>query len=383
MAKVQTGVRIAERFLRGFEEQLKSNGVKFVEGTRLVTIYHGEKEKTLLNLDNGAEKNFVNFDNMVNQDGFGLIEVETSDGFSKQAVINAKGKYVIEPQFTILGDFDQGRKLIRFRDLNENKGYISIETGKLYAVNEYVEYGDFYEGRAAVKTKSDGQYGYLNERGEMVILDEFDWADDFSGGKAIVGYEGRAGVIDAAGRWLIEPKYDNVERLDFDCFQAKKEFKTIIFNGFGVIILKLQNCRKIALIGDENLHFIVVEREVGVENVCQSIYSPRGEVIFEMKKEKVENNTEASWDWLRTYWARCENDRRRIENFWTEAEAAPPRDDHQPVDTFEWFYKGVMVQGEKEYGKWFLNIVNTKFEGIGRFCRGGCLRLEREEMVFD
>jgi hypothetical protein len=50
--------------------------------------------------------------------------------------------------------------------------------------------------------------GYIDRNGNTVIAPQFDWADRFSAGRALVGRAGRYGVIDETGRLVIAPVYD-------------------------------------------------------------------------------------------------------------------------------------------------------------------------------
>src|SRR5579871_4742396 len=59
---------------------------------------------------------------------------------------------------------------------------------------------DFSEGLAAIKV--DGQYGYIDKSGKMVIKPQFWEAADFSEGKALVRFLGKPGFnfIDKTGK---------------------------------------------------------------------------------------------------------------------------------------------------------------------------------------
>jgi hypothetical protein len=50
----------------------------------------------------------------------------------------------------------------------------------------------------------------MSLKGHMAILPAFDRADAFQEGLAIVTSNGLAGVIDTAGRYVIQPLYDRV-----------------------------------------------------------------------------------------------------------------------------------------------------------------------------
>ena len=55
----------------------------------------------------------------------------------------------------------------------------------------------YREGLAAVR--EHGTYGYIDERGTVVIPAQFDWGEPFAGGMAIVYRAGKPYVIDRSG----------------------------------------------------------------------------------------------------------------------------------------------------------------------------------------
>lgn len=65
------------------------------------------------------------------------------------------------------------------------------------------------EGRMAVLTP-DG-WGFINERGEMVIKPQFRWVGDFYENRAEVTTATGMGLIDREGRFIIEPRYKIVD----------------------------------------------------------------------------------------------------------------------------------------------------------------------------
>lgn len=62
----------------------------------------------------------------------------------------------------------------------------------------------FSEGLAAVRF--EGRYGYIDERGEMVIAPQYDLASGFYQGLAEVLIGDKTGVIDRAGRFVLPPR---------------------------------------------------------------------------------------------------------------------------------------------------------------------------------
>ena len=48
--------------------------------------------------------------------------------------------------------------------------------------------------------KKDGKYGYINEKGEVVIQPKYEFANQFYDGLASVKIEGKKGFIDKGGK---------------------------------------------------------------------------------------------------------------------------------------------------------------------------------------
>lgn len=67
---------------------------------------------------------------------------------------------------------------------------------------------EFREGMAAVK--KNGRWGFIDGSGRMVIAPQYDNALTFGEGRAPVQKNGRWGFIDASGREVITPRYDKV-----------------------------------------------------------------------------------------------------------------------------------------------------------------------------
>jgi WG containing repeat len=73
----------------------------------------------------------------------------------------------------------------------------------------------FYDGMMMVQKEEYGQIGFVNQRGELAVLDTFDYTIDqfffFQANLAIVFQPttGRCGFIDKTGNWVIPPQFLN------------------------------------------------------------------------------------------------------------------------------------------------------------------------------
>lgn len=88
-------------------------------------------------------------------------------------------------------------------------GFID-DRGQVVIPPQYEQAANFYDGLALVQR--DGLFGYINPAGEEVIPPQFEDAWHFSEGLAPVFAEGRWGFINRTGRMVVEPQYDVVPR---------------------------------------------------------------------------------------------------------------------------------------------------------------------------
>jgi hypothetical protein len=116
--------------------------------------------------------------------------------------IDKEGNWVIKPQFEAAKNFDATSGLARVKK-NGNWMYVDRE-GKLMEIKTEL-YGDFYEGLA--KGKQNGLVGFFDAAGVWVIKPKFENARDFHNGYAAAKYNGKWGIIDTAGNWVIQPSY--------------------------------------------------------------------------------------------------------------------------------------------------------------------------------
>ncbi|RMH61418.1 MAG: WG repeat-containing protein [Bacteroidetes bacterium] len=55
----------------------------------------------------------------------------------------------------------------------------------------------------------DGEWGYINENGRIMIEPQYQWAGPFRDGRAHVYDNWRHGFIDEAGEWIVEPRFQD------------------------------------------------------------------------------------------------------------------------------------------------------------------------------
>ena len=69
---------------------------------------------------------------------------------------------------------------------------------------------EFHEKRMKIRNK-ENKYGFIDEKGNVVIPCRYDYIYDFEGGIAIAYLNDKCGVIDLNGRIIVDFKYDEIE----------------------------------------------------------------------------------------------------------------------------------------------------------------------------
>lgn len=96
------------------------------------------------------------------------------------------------------------------------RGYYNSYTGEIVVEAQYRRAWVFSEGLAAVQ--KNGNIGFINRKGEVVIPFVYPYHGNplhefiFKNGHCIVAdTNGKCGVINTQGEWIIQPRYDHIE----------------------------------------------------------------------------------------------------------------------------------------------------------------------------
>ncbi|WP_314589315.1 WG repeat-containing protein [Paenibacillus terrigena] len=143
----------------------------------------------------------------------------SAEGSSKYGYLDEKGNEVIPAQFEEAGDFDDGKAVVKIKD----KEYALINPiGRKLATYKYAFVGPLGDGLLAFQQDKAGKYGYIDERGKIVIQPTFTMAFPFHDGRAIVntaeGYKSNYGVINKKGEFVIQPVYNDIRDLGDERF---------------------------------------------------------------------------------------------------------------------------------------------------------------------
>jgi hypothetical protein len=125
--------------------------------------------------------------------------------------IDASGKFVIGPT-QVWGwgrPFREGIAGVLIWSKQQNRiGWINRE-GKIVFSGMGVEGTYFSEGLMSMRG-ANGKWGFVNKYFQFAIEPQFDWAYEFSEGRAEVTINHKSGFIDASGKIVVPLKYDMV-----------------------------------------------------------------------------------------------------------------------------------------------------------------------------
>lgn len=159
--------------------------------------------------------------------GNDLFKVCNSHG--KWGIIQADGKKAIDVKYDSITPFVENRGLLldgagkRLLGIINNKGEIikDVSASEFYVT----KYPNFKEGRLTF-TDKNGLYGYLNDRGDVVIEPKYYFAAPFQDGIAAVQYDVEDyGLINKGGRSAI------VSNSKYKFVSSPVEGKVFIING--------------------------------------------------------------------------------------------------------------------------------------------------------
>ncbi len=122
-------------------------------------------------------------------------------------LIDRKGSYIINPQFSFL---DNDGDLYRFRFADADKYGWCDSKGKVVINPQFDSAYGFYGNDLAPISLDSKMFGYADNTGKIVINPQFDTASPFADGMAIVFSNNKAGFIDKEGKYIVNPQFDDV-----------------------------------------------------------------------------------------------------------------------------------------------------------------------------
>lgn len=209
--------------------------------------YVGHIAKPLVEYETGGYKHVQGF---IDQTGKLVIPVkyEVEDGMEggnyksfsngmvsvfkngKHGFMNKDQKLVVPHKYDYVLAFNDGVAVV------QNDGLFGVidKTGKVIVPIDREHIGSFSNGLATTSVTDDSDstlYGYINKTGKVAIVPNWGQANQFSEGLAVVRFDtlksSKWGVIDTKGKYVIQPKYDEViPRIDNDSqsFESAGQF---------------------------------------------------------------------------------------------------------------------------------------------------------------
>jgi len=229
----------------------------------------------------------------------------------KFGISNLSGQWIDSTLFDMIGELNEGLAIV---SLDQKIGYLDVE-GKVKIAVEFDEFPNFIElgkfnastavayknGKYGVINKTGGQilpfkyhqlgfisnqtafnkgkgWGYFNLNYEISIQPNFEFAESFIDSFAMVQKDGKWGVIDTTGNYLLNPIYDEVELVENLGFITILNDKKGLFDWRGEELLAIENeqVRKLK----EGLVLVVNSDEI-------SYYYPKEKCLL-----KLEDNDE-------------------------------------------------------------------------------------------
>ncbi|MDR2915360.1 MAG: WG repeat-containing protein [Tannerella sp.] len=167
----------------------------------------------------------------------GLASVKLKGENQLYGFIDKTGTFIIQPHYKRLTSFSEGVAWV----VKEN-GYpvaINKKGDVLFEMKQAQEVRNFHEGLAAVSIlNKNGKevWGFVNKKGEMEIIPQFDVALDFHQGKAaVVNEKHKIGYIDKTGVLVINYQFDYKALEGYNSFNDNKH-AVVSFGGKSGII---------------------------------------------------------------------------------------------------------------------------------------------------
>lgn len=270
----------AEPFQDGLAVVLTEEGYGFIDTTGKIVIspeYAGtfmfqedvvlmltQDDETILFNRKGKEIAVFNAELELSpyQEGLALVYDRSKERYG---YANKKGKLVIEPIYEQAAFFSEGLALVQREDrifYVNAKGQEIIElkdssyykdSGNIWQTHSTVEpinshYNDkilsnmdqfaFKEGLALVIQA--GKYGYINTKGNDVVVPQYDQASPYRNGLAQIIVDDKYGYLNTKGEIAVEPQYDYAFQYEDGMIRVVKDDKAGFMDAKGKLIAEPQ-----------------------------------------------------------------------------------------------------------------------------------------------
>ncbi|WP_435254640.1 WG repeat-containing protein [Tenacibaculum sp. A30] len=239
------------------------------------------------------------------RDNLARVVVWTNEGNTKTVYINKQGKIILSPkEYDSFGDYSEGLVRVRKNVNGDYKwGFIDKDGQEVIGFNFSIMPTSFNEGVSVVKSR-DNKYGYINNKGEIIIEPKFKIATGFYKGYALVseGYKNWK-IIDKLGKTIYD--YTNLgitsmfphnpeendkktimikQIIDNNIMICKKAHKYFYYDIEGNLIFEDKPNFKLQLL--KNGYSIVNIKNGYKTIVKKNIVNNKGEIILTTEKSK-------------------------------------------------------------------------------------------------
>lgn len=191
----------AEDFQYGIAKVTTKDGEAYIDLTGK-TVFTINDLATQQNLD--VEELYIyDFSN-------GLARI---DNYDSTGYINTKGEMVV-PFDKYYDGYDFGEDLAMVYDDDYNNYFIKSDGTVAFETDEDYDYYSFSGNRAVVYDYESGQYGYVDEKGNLAVPFILDDAFDYQGNLALFEEDGKYGVLDKKGTVILEPTFETAKITD-------------------------------------------------------------------------------------------------------------------------------------------------------------------------
>ena len=125
------------------------------------------------------------------------------DVAGKWGYLNESEEIVIEPQWSNVSDFYEGRAVVQV----DNYYGVIDEVGQTIVPTEYDDLS--WDGSQYVYGEKEFYWGVIDRMGAEVVAFEWDWIGEFSQGLLLVQRDGKFGYLNSKGELALDIQYDD------------------------------------------------------------------------------------------------------------------------------------------------------------------------------
>lgn len=129
--------------------------------------------------------------------GFAAVKLNEKWGY-----INKSGDFLVKPKFDYAGDFTNEVARV---SINKKTGFINSNG---HIVSMFDDMGFIYKENIFISFKKNDKWGFIDNKGNVIISPKFDKVGGFSDGVAAFKENNKWGYINMIGEQVISPQFD-------------------------------------------------------------------------------------------------------------------------------------------------------------------------------